>query len=170
MDVLEAIRQRRSCRSYQDQPVPEEHLLAILEAGRLAPSAGNRQPWHFVVARDPAPRQALAQACNGQTWLASAGAIIAGVGKPAVSDKWHRVDVAIALENMVLAATALGYGTCWIGAFDQEQVRAVLGLPAELEVLALTPVGVPAEPSEPRPRMPLGEFASYERYGRPAGS
>jgi len=169
LDTLQAIATRHSVRRYAPAPLPAADLQAILEAGRQAPSAGNRQPWHMVVVQEEEQRRALAAACMGQSWLAGASAIIAGVGKPDVSEKWYRVDVAIALENMILAATALGYGTCWIGAFNQDQVRAVLGLPNTMEVVALTPLGRPAEQPEPRPRMPMGEFASLERYGVPAG-
>lgn len=165
MDTITAIMQRRSVRKYQAMPVRERDLETILEAGRQAPSAANRQPWHFVVVLDEEQRRRLAQACAGQTWMAEAGAIIAGVGKPKASEKWYPVDVAIAMQNMILAATALGYGTCWIGAFDQAQVKEVLGVPEEMEVVALTPLGVPADRPEPRPRQPLEEFASRDRYG-----
>jgi len=166
MDVIEAIMQRRSIRKYEPKPVPEKDLQAILEAGRQAPSAANRQPWHFVVVKDEEQRRKLAEACSGQTWMAGAAVIIAGIGKPAVNEKWHPVDVGIAMENMILAATALGYGTCWIGAFDQERVKTVLKVPEDLLVIALTPVGVPADKPEPRPRQPLSEFASLDRYGQ----
>jgi nitroreductase len=167
MDTIEAIMQRRSVRKYRREAVPTEDLEKILEAGRQAPSAANRQPWHFIVVTDEGQKKRLAEACSGQTWLADAGAIIAGVGRPAVNEKWYPVDVAIALENMVLAATALGYGTCWIGAFDQDRVREVLEIPEDMRVVALTPVGVPADRPEPRPRQPMSEFASRDRYGRP---
>jgi len=90
----------------------------------------------------------------------------AGVGKPEVSEKWHRVDVAIAMQNMILAATALGYGSCWIGAFDPERVKEILGLPEAIEVVALTPLGVPADHPDPRPRQPMAEFASVDHYGK----
>ena len=169
MDTIDAIMARRSVRRYRAEPLPDGDLHTILEAGRQAPSAGNRQSWHFVVVRAPAGKQALAQACNGQMWLADAGALVVGVGKPAVNEKWHRVDVAIALENMVIAATALGYGTCWIGAFDPAQVKSLLGIPVDMEVLAVTPIGTPADRPEARPRMPLAEFASAEQYGQEMG-
>ncbi len=111
----------------------------------------------------------MAEACSDQKWMADAAVIIAGVGKPSVSDKWYAVDVAIAMENMILAATALGYGTCWIGAFDQERVKSLLEVPEDMRVVALTPVGVPADQPEPRPRQPLSEFASLDRYGEKLG-
>jgi nitroreductase len=167
MDTLQAILSRRSVRKYRAEPVAAEDLEWILEAGRQAPSAGNRQPWHFVVVTDPDRRQAVAAACNGQAFMADAGAIICACGLPAVSERWYRVDPAIALENMVLAARALGYGTCWIGAFDEEAVKSALGIPPELGVLALTPVGVPDESPDPRPRKDMAEVFSRERYGRP---
>ncbi|MGQ9733249.1 MAG: nitroreductase family protein [Candidatus Zipacnadales bacterium] len=165
MDTFEAIFSRRSVRKYRPDPVPDEHLERILEAGRQAPSAGNRQPWHFIVVREADRRRELAQACKGQMFIADADAIICGCGLPQVSERWHRVDPAIALQNMILAATALGYGTCWIGAFDEDEVRRVLGIPPELSVLCLTPVGVPDERPDPRPRKPMGEIVSRETYG-----
>ncbi len=164
-DAISVIMERRSVRKYVDKPVPDEDLKTILEAGRQAPSAANRQPWHFVVVRDPERRKQVAEACSNQTWMADAGVIIAGIGKPAVSEKWYPVDVGIAMQNMILAATALGYGTCWIGAFDEQKVAQLLGVPDDCKVVALTPVGAPAEQPAARPRQSLSEFASAERYG-----
>lgn len=97
--------------------------------------------------------------------MADAGAIIAGLGKPSENEDGYSVDVAIAMENMIIAAAALGYGTCWIGDFKEAQVREVLGIPDDFPIVALTPVGKPAEKPDPRPRMPMAEFASAERYG-----
>ncbi|MGD0112349.1 MAG: nitroreductase family protein, partial [Armatimonadota bacterium] len=91
MDTVTAIMNRRSIRKFLSRPLPEDDLRAILEAGRQAPSAANRQPWHFVVVREDAQRRRLAEACSGQMWLADAGAIIAGVGKPGVNEKWYPV-------------------------------------------------------------------------------
>lgn len=166
-DALRALLERRSVRSYDPKPLPDKDLKAIVEAGRQAPSAANRQPWHIVVVRDSAQKQRLATACANQTWLADAGAIIAGLGKPEVNEKWYPVDVAIAMQNMVIAATALGYGTCWIGAFDPDQVRAVLGIPEDHVVVALTPIGFPKDHPAARPRMSLSEFASLDTFGKP---
>jgi nitroreductase len=166
MDTIETIMNRRSVRKFQSKPVSDEDLKTIIEAGRQAPSAANRQPWHFVVVKNEDQREKLAEACSGQTWLAGAAVIIAGVGKPAVNEKWYPVDVAIAMQNMILAAMSLGYGTCWIGAFDQERVKSVLGIPEDLTVVALTPIGVPDDRPEARPRQPLSDFASLDRYGK----
>jgi len=164
-DTIAAIMERRSVRKYESKPLPDKDLQTILEAGRQAPSAANRQPWHFIVVRDPEQKRVVAEACSGQTWMADAAIIIAGVGKPGVNEKWYPVDVAIAMQNMILAATSLGYGTCWIGAFEEEKVAQVLGVPQDCKVVALTPVGVPADRPAARPRQPLSEFASLDRYG-----
>jgi len=166
VDTITAIMNRRSIRKFLPRAIPDDDLRTILEAGRQAPSAANRQPWHFVVVREEDQRRSLAEACSGQMWLADAGAIIAGVGKPEVNDKWYPVDVAIAMQNMIVTATALGYGTCWIGAFEEAKVKKVLGIPDDLRVVALTPVGVPNDKPDRRPRMPMEEFASVDRYGQ----
>jgi len=165
MDTIRAIMQRRSIRKYEPEPISDDDLETILEAGRQAPSGGNSQPWHFVVVRGEELKRRLAEACSGQIWMADAGAIIAGLGKPSENEDGYSVDVAIAMENMIIAAAALGYGTCWIGDFKEAQVREVLGIPDDFPIVALTPVGKPAEKPDPRPRMPMAEFASAERYG-----
>jgi nitroreductase len=167
MDTIAAIMQRRSIRKYQPRPISDEDLRAILEAGRQAPSGGNSQPWHFVIVRGEDQKRRLAEACSGQVWMANAGAIIVGLGKPSENEEGYSVDVAIAMENMIIAATALGYGTCWIGDFSEAQIEEVLGVPDDLPVVALTPVGMAAEKPDPRPRMAMAEFASAERYGVP---
>ena len=165
-ETIDTIMNRRSIRKFQSQPVADEDLLSIIEAGRQAPSAANRQPWHFVVVKSEDQRRKLAEACSGQTWIGDAGVLVAGIGKPGVNEKWYAVDVAIAMQNMILAATALGYGTCWIGAFDQERVKSLLGVPEDMRVVALTPIGVSADTPEARPRQPLSEFVSLDRYGK----
>ncbi len=167
MDTLQAILARRSVRQYRPEEIPPEYLYQILEAGRQAPSAANRQSWHFVVVSDPAQKERVAEACNGQMWMAQASHIIVAVGLPQVSAKWYKVDVAIALENMVVAARSLGYGTCWVGAFDQQKVKAVCGIPAEAEVVACTPLGVPAgEWPAARARKGWDEVFSADLWGR----
>jgi nitroreductase len=167
VDTIEAISSRRSIRRFRGDPVPQRDLLTILEAGRLAPSARNRQPWHFVVVTDKATKVKLAGACMGQVWLAAAPVMIVALGFPNVDRGWYVVDVCIALENMVLAATALGYGTCWIGAFQEGLVKRIVGAPDEARVIALSPVGVPAEHPGPRSRKDLAEVCSVDRYGEP---
>jgi len=166
--VGDVLLRRRSVRSFEPKAIEDAVLAQILRAGHQAPSAANRQPWRFVVVRDPERRRALAQACNGQMWLADAGALLVGLALPAVSERWYRVDVAIALENMVVAATSFGLGTCWIGAFSEAAVKRVIGAPEEASVVALTPIGVPrGEWPQPRERKPFGEVFSGETYGQP---
>ncbi|NLT41121.1 MAG: nitroreductase [Anaerolineae bacterium] len=146
-DVVESVLlERRSIRTYAPEPIADDVLLRILEAGRQAPSAANRQPWSFVVVRDPERRRALAEACNGQMWLADAAVLLVGVGLPTVSPRWYLVDMGIAMQNMVVTATAFGYGTCWIGAFNEDKVKGLLNIPADLKVVAVTPIGVPGGP------------------------
>ena len=164
MDVFEAIKTRRSIRKYRREPIPDEKLESIFEAARLAPSAGNRQPWRFVVVQDADRKKALAEAANNQTFLRDAAAIVAAVGDPAVSAEWYEKDVMIALEHMVLAATALGCGTCWIGAFDENAVKHLLKVPAKMKIVALLPIGIPDETPAPRPRKKFSEIFFKEEW------
>ena len=170
MDTIEALMKRRSCRAYKPGRVPDEHLSTILEAGRYAPSAGNTQPWRFVTARNPELKEEIAEACSEQYWMADADIILTGIGAPEESRghedwKWYPVDVAIAMQNMILAATALGYGTCWIGAFDQQQVKQLLNIPPEMHIIALAPIGIPDDVHEAPPRKSWDVLFSGETYG-----
>lgn len=167
MDVFEAIRTRRSVRKYRPEPIPNDRLERIFEAARLAPSAGNRQPWRFVVVRDADRKKALAGAANNQSFLSEAAAIVAAVGDPEVSTRWHEKDPMTAVEHMALAATALGYGTCWIGAFDEDAVKRLLKIPAKMRVVALLPIGIPNETPAPKPRKQLSEIFFEEEWQTP---
>lgn len=165
---MEAIRARRSIRQYQNRPVAEEVLHEILEAARLAPSARNRQDWRFVVVNDQAQIQRVAAAA-GQAFLATAPVIIAGValepeGVMRCGVPRYAVDLAIAMTNITLAATALGLGTCWIGSFDQKEVKKILQIPEAYKVVELMPLGYPAEQPAARPRKPLAEVVSYNHF------
>lgn len=170
MNTIETILKRRSIRKYKSDEIPQADLDKILECGRQAPSAANRQPWHFIVVRDKELKRKVAEACSGQNWLADAYVILAGIGNPNASRGstgrlWYEVDVSIAMQNMILAATSLGYGTCWIGAFDEGQVKALLKVPEEMRVVALTPIGVPDASPEARPRKDVNQVFSAEQYG-----
>jgi len=167
MDVFEAIRTRRSIRKYRPELVPEEKLEMILEAARLAPSAGNRQPWRFVVVQNVDRKKALAEVANNQAFLKDAAAIIVAVGDPEASARWYEKDTMIALEHMVLAATALGYGTCWIGAFDEDAAKRLLRIPARMKVVAILPIGVSSEKPAPKPRKELSEIFFKEEWQTP---
>jgi nitroreductase len=167
MDVFEAIRTRRSIRKYRSELIPEEKLEMILEAARLAPSAGNRQPWRFVVVQNVDRKKALAEVANNQAFLKDAAAIIVAVGDPEASARWYEKDTMIALEHMVLAATALGYGTCWIGAFDEDAAKRLLRIPAKMKVVAILPIGVSSEKPAPKPRKELSEIFFKEEWQTP---
>jgi nitroreductase len=166
MNTIEAILNRRSVRQYRSEPIAADHLSTILECARQAPSAGNRQPCHFIVVTDPAARRMVSEACHNQVWMADAAAIVVGVGNPTVSERWFAVDTAIAMQNMILAATELGYGTCWIGAFDEGRLRALLEVPEEMRIIAATPIGHPQDKPEARPRREMVDLVSLQRYGQ----
>lgn len=167
MDTIETIMGRRSIRRFKPEAIPAEHLTTILEAGRQAPSAANRQPWRFVLVEEPERKNALARACNGQMWMADAAYILVACGLPGVSAKWYYVDVAIALQNMVLAAHALGYGTCWIGAFDPEKVRGVCDIPENVTVVACSPLGVPDSHPPARARKDWEQIFARDTFEKP---
>lgn len=162
MGVFEVINERRSIRAYTEQRIPEEKLYKLLEAARIAPSAGNRQNWKFIVADDAEVIKKLAAASNNQAFVATSSHVIAGLADP--TQKWHQVDVAIALEHIVLEAVEQGLGTCWIGAFNEEDVKRVLNIPADKKVVALLTVGYPAESPQAKPRKALAEIVSYNEY------
>ncbi|MBI5722670.1 MAG: nitroreductase family protein [Planctomycetes bacterium] len=168
MDVYEAIAKRFSVRTFQDKPVEPDKLERILTAGRDAPSGRNRQMWKFVVVRDARMRQELSKAAE-QPFLAKAPVIIAVVGTtpdaimhcgiPA-----DPVDCAIAIDHMVLAATAEGLGACWIGHFKQDACRELLGIPQSVKIVEMFVLGYPAEGPRPKSRKPLDQVVCHEKY------
>jgi len=167
--VLEAIKKRQSVRSYQDKEIPKEVLQEILEAGRLAPSAKNGQPWKFIVVRDEGLRKKLVPACKGQEFVGESSAIIVGCAtnpnyKMGNGEYSYAIDLAIALDHMSLQAASLGLGTCWIGAFYQDQVKKILSVPEGVKVVALMTVGYPKELRTKTRRKPLSEIICYDKY------
>ena len=171
MNVFEAIKTRRSVRKYKPQPIPEDHLKQILTAAQLAPSAGNKQPWRFVVVKDPETKKKLGVIARNQTWISDAGVVVAALAmdkkSPEVYERWAERDVMTAVEHMVLSAWELGYGSCWIGAFEEDQVKELLKVPKEMTVIILLPIGVPDQKPEPRGRKNLEELFHLDQYGRP---
>lgn len=161
MDALEAIQRRRSVREYTGEPIPREDLEKIVDAGRLAASGNNRQPWDFVVVTD---REMIERLKVAAQWMEKAGAIIAVVMDP--SSRWWLEDGAAAVENMLIASTALGYGSCWLEGYTlprEEEFKELLGVPAEKRLLTLVPIGVPVEwPT--REKKSLEEVLHWERY------
>ncbi|MBE9501340.1 MAG: nitroreductase family protein [Dehalococcoidia bacterium] len=165
MDVLQAIKERRSIRKYEPKAVPEEKLTQILESGRWAPSASNSQPWRFIVVRDEKVKNELARVAVYGSFMAQAPVAIAVVIDPQASN--HPVeDGAAATQNMLLAAHALGLGTCWIGSYGsgyEERAKEVLGIPRDKRLLALTSLGYPAE-SPTKDRVELSELVCHDRH------
>ncbi len=180
MDVLQAIKTRRSVRSYSSRPIPADVLERMRQALRLAPSACNFQPWNFILVSDAELRRQVARAAHDQLWMADAPLIVVGCGLPdrayqhmGGSGNSAEIDVAIALDHLTLAAVAEGLGTCWIGAFDERQVKELLGVPPNVKVVAMTPLGYPASPDlnapveEGRRKRPE-EIFSINRFGQRA--
>lgn len=176
--MFEAVEKRRSIRKFKPKPVKKKDLKRILEAGRLAPSGGNRQPWSFIVVRKLETKKALSTAANNQKFIADADTIIVALSDPGTSPKalpyrlsstriGYLQDPMIAVEHMILAATALGYGTCWIGAFSEDEVKKILKIPENLAVVALFPVGIADESPPSKPRKAFNEIFFKEFYGTP---
>ncbi|MFC1864218.1 nitroreductase family protein [Chloroflexota bacterium] len=169
MQFSELIKKRYSVRSYKPDPVEDDKLQQVLEAACLAPTAANRQPFQFVVVHT-AGREEELRRIYGRQWFVQAPVVICACGLP--SQGWvHRngksycdVDVAIAMDHLILAAAALGLGTCWIGAFDPIAAREILGLPDGVDPIVFTPVGYPNDQPKPKIRKPMAEIVRYERW------
>jgi nitroreductase len=144
MNVFEAIEERRSIRAYQDKPIPREKLEKILEAGRLAPSARNIEPWHFIVVTDKEKKKILSKGRYAK-FVAEAPIAIVACGNKKTSPDWYAIDVALAVENMVLTAINEGLSTCCVGSFDEKEVKAALKIPENFEALIILPIGYQRE-------------------------
>ena len=172
MDVMEAITRRYSVRMYSEKEVEEKKLKSVLEAARLAPSASNRQEWRFVIVRDKKQRELMAKAANNQKFVAEAPVVIACCAKSddhvmTCGQMCYPIDMAIAIEHMVLAATEEGLGTCWVGAFYEDQVKEILGIPQDIRVVELLVLGYPAKPSPSRKdRLSIEEIVMHERWSK----
>jgi nitroreductase len=170
MDIFEAVKTRKSVRSFEDRDVPEDVLMKLLEAARIAPSASNRQEWRFVVVRDAATRAKLAEAANGQKFVGEAPVVLVGCAETddhmmSCGQYCYPIDVAIAIDHLSLCAAAEGLGTCWIGAFNEEDVKLVLGIPSEIRVVELMPLGYPKDPSVvEKKRLSIDEIVKYDLW------
>jgi nitroreductase len=169
MEVYEAIMTRRSVRAYDSKQIPEDILLRVLEAGRAAPSASNAQPWHFIVIKNPGKRKILSKRMFTR-FLAESPVVLVGCGEK--NKKYHMVDVSIAMQQMVLAATAEGLGTCWIGDFDDRVVHDLLKIPEKYNIVCLLAMGYPREKLDlgaklvrSRNRKKLEEIVSLNEFG-----
>ena len=169
MEFLELAKKRHSVRAYKPDPIEDEKLQQILEASRLAPTACNLQPFNLIVIHTKG-REVELRRIYPSSWFTQAPIVICACGSP--SESWRRrdgknyceVDVTIAMDHLILAAADLGLGTCWIGAFDPDAVREILGLPEHMEPIALTPIGYPAEQPGYKHRKSLNEIVRYEHW------
>ena len=173
MDVFEAIRGRRSIRAFRETDVPKETVEKLIEAASWAPSAGNIQPWEFIVVRNPETKRKLAEAALGQSFIEEAPVVIVVCADEERSARGYGTrgktlyciqDTAAAIQNIHLAAYALGLGTCWVGAFREEEARKILEIPDGVRPVAIIPVGYPAESPSPRSRRPLKQIIHYEKF------
>jgi len=169
--LMDLINKRRSIRSYKKQEVEEDDLNYILEAFRKAPSAKNLQPWKLIVVKDNKKINDLAIACNNQTFLTEAPVLIVACARESEAYEMmggymnsYPIDVGIAMEHLILAATERGLGTCWIGAFREKLVKDLLDIPEDVRVVAITPLGVPAEEGKIKGRKAINEIVCYDKY------
>jgi len=182
-DLFALVESRSSVRRYAERPVPDETILSIIESARKAPSAENTQPWRFVVVKDPQARQKLSRACFSGIYrptqfaaqapvivalCADRSAFLERAGEIIQRIAFYQLDCGIAGEHLVLAAAALGLGTCWIGWFDRRKAKKVLGVPAHGEVVSLIAMGYPAEGTVPRQkvRRPLASMVWLDAWGK----
>ena len=173
---FEVLEKRRAIRKYKSYDIPDHDLKKIFEAARLAPSANNNQPWRFIVVKDQKTKELLARPST-QNFIGEANAIVVVLGDSRGGccgrSVWATHDPMIATEHLVLAATAMGYGTCWIANYESrpktwvEEVRKTLKIPDHMDIVVLVAIGVPAEHPKPRTRKSLQEMCFDEMYGNP---
>jgi nitroreductase len=170
MDFFELIQKRYSVRAYKSKQIEESRLQQILQAARLAPTAANRQPLHVIVIKT-AGKEDVLKRVYGPKWFTDAPVVLCVCGIP--GQAWTRrqdnkcycdVDAAIVMDHIILAATALGLGTCWIGAFDPDAARDVLNLPPGVEPIAFTPIGYAADAPKEKRRKELSAIVKYEQW------
>ena len=173
MDVLEAIKGRRSIRAFKSQAVSTEMVERLIDAARWAPSAGNIQPWEFIIVRNPEIKRNLAKAALNQSFIEEAPVVIVVCADEIRSSQGYGFrgktlyciqDTAAATQNIHLAAYSLGLGTCWVGAFNEEEARKILEIPQGVRPVAIIPVGYPAEKPPARNRRPLNQIIHYEKF------
>lgn len=173
MDVFDAIRGRHSVRDYLNKEISEELVKKLLSAAIMAPSAGNRQAWEFIIVRDPTTKNALARAAYDQGFIARAPVVIVVCANQLRSAERYGArgvelyciqDSAAAIQNLLLAAYSMGIGTCWVGAFNESMASKLLQIPEGIRPVALIPVGYAARSSHPTSRLPLERVLHHERY------
>jgi len=173
MDFYDVVKRRHSIRKYKPDVISDEILNRVLDAAHLAPSGKNGQPWRFIVVRNTELKQKLVKPCRDQAFIAEAPVIVVGVANEDESYqkqgnymKSWAIDLALAFDHLMLAATSEGLGACWIGAFDEKEVKKALNIPDQLRVIGLTPLGYADGEPKPKPRKELGEVVFYDQAPR----
>lgn len=172
MECIEALKTRRSIRKFTDEQIPKSILMDILDAGRLAPTAGNCQPWQFIVVNERSVIAELKNAAFGQELLDSAATVIIVCADPQKSEKYGEMgmtyycllDCANAAQNILLAAHALGYGGCWMGGFSERRVKKALEIPEEIRVVSMIPLGRPEGDPMIVPKMELQDLLRFNKW------
>lgn len=165
MTCIDEVLSRRSIRRFKNEPVSEEVMNSILEAGRRAPSATNQQPWHFVLARDDTEKEACTFR-GFNSFATEASFVVVGLYKrsEAIIEKLSLMDVTIALQNMVVAAWVQGVGSCWMGAFDEDKLRDTLNLPEDARVVGAVAFGIPDEKPRQPTKKPLSDIVHFDKW------
>ena len=165
LEFSKVLRKRRSIRSYKDTPVGRDLIVKVFKAARIAPSAAHRQPWHYIVVEDKEIREKLA---GRQGWAKDPPVIIVALADTEASSNWCYNDVGISFEHLILAATDIGLGTCWIGLTRRdEEIRNLLGIPDTYKVIAMTPLGYHDVTPDHKVRKSLEEIVSWGKYSSP---
>jgi len=154
MNIREVFEKRKSIRKFTGEPITEDQIKTIMEAAQIAPSASNMQPYKFIVIKDDETKRNFRKIAVPQRFVQKAAVIFVALGNKE-RDYWYKVDIGIAVQQMALQTAELGLGSCWIGAFERDKVRELLKVPDDWEIVALLPVGVPAQDPPARPRKSL---------------
>jgi nitroreductase len=164
MSLIDVVLSRKSVRHYEQREIPHDVLEKILEAGRQAPSAANRQPWHFIVLTDSEIKKELSNGIFNRFIKDASVAIVGCAHKDLIAGKWSIVSTVIALQNMVIAAWAMGVGSCWVGDFNEEKVRKLLNIPESWDIVALVSFGYPAGNPQQRKKKAIEEIVSFNKF------
>src|SRR3990172_11911690 len=173
MDVFECIRTRRSVRKFKDKQVPWDNVVTIMQAGKYATSAGNLQNWKFIIVKSDAKRKAIAKACLDQEWMETAPVYIVLVGEPEKAERYYGARgrrlytiqaIAASIQNMLLTAHSLGLGSCWVGAFDEDEIRRLCNLPEHVNVQGIITIGYADETPTAPPKYRIEHAMYFEKW------
>jgi nitroreductase len=164
MSIVDVVLNRRSIRSYEPKEIPKDVLDKILEAGRQAPSAANKQPWHFIVLTDSEIKKELSKGMFNRFIKDAPVTVVGCAHKDIIARKWSIVSTTIALQNMVVAAWTMGIGSCWVGDFNEEKIKKLLNIPESWNIVALVSFGYPAEKPQPRKKKTIEEIVSFNKF------